>query len=977
MKITKITISNLASIAGEYTIDFEQEPLRSAGIFAISGPTGSGKSTILDAMCLALYDKMPRFEHSAGSTKISDNGKAEISQTDVRNILRRGATEGRAEVEFIGADELRYLSSWTIRRSYGKADGNLQAQSIRVYNLSTGEELQGTKTDILNQLVRLIGLTYTQFTRTVLLAQNDFATFLKSNENDKAELLEKLTGTDIYSKISMEIFKCFRAEEQTLNTIKLSLGDIKLIPEEEIEPRRIALTAVVEFIDKQRAMLEESKKKAEAFVDIKRIVDTESKQEKELNEVKLSLEKLDKEIVEQKLIIERFEEQTNAKENEIQQAAELDAVLSTKHESFQVIQAKLKRRDDDLALIQKALSKEKLNVDKVNLELQQIYHDYGFSSDKSVEDIIANIEIAANDVSKSLTELKQEKAKLNIESAYESQRKLSLEKEYLAKLKADYSLFLERSGLLAKHNKRLSDCQEALTEFTAQLNKLRVEQTTKNSAFEQVKELYHKAQLQVSENVERLRNQLKAGEECPVCGSTKHEFTNKAVEDLFKVFQDAYHKTETELLSVNKLIAGVEANVLQTNKESSTLIKEIEELDKIIKELTLTYKEEEFNADFMGTLAATQQKKEVDLNTIISSYNDLQKKSEALEIRQNKAHELQKILTRITGQITEANAAYRLVEQEYKASDISRAELSKELELAKKDLKEFEESRAKLLKGKSVSEVRAFIQTEKKNKNDVLLTMQERQLTLSQLQAGLQGSLSQLKEQLNKLYAFVDKFDLDSLTQTIQRISLELETKEKVKSELEYELKRNDENRTKSKQLTEKLNKQMIVFERWAKLNELIGSAKGDKFKVIAQSYTLKILLLHANQHLTYLARRYQLKQIDESLSLQIIDRDMLNQERTILSLSGGESFLISLALALGLSSLSSNNLKVESLFIDEGFGSLDIESLRTAMEALEQLQMQGRKIGVISHVQEMSERIPVQIRLIREEQGKSKIEVG
>ena len=96
-----------------------------------------------------------------------------------------------------------------------------------------------------------------------------------------------------------------------------------------------------------------------------------------------------------------------------------------------------------------------------------------------------------------------------------------------------------------------------------------------------------------------------------------------------------------------------------------------------------------------------------------------------------------------------------------------------------------------------------------------------------------------------------------------------------------------------------------------------------------------------------------------------------------VYSLSGGESFLISLALALGLSSLSSNNLKVESLFIDEGFGSLDADSLRTAMEALEQLQMQGRKIGVISHVQEMSERISVQIQLHKSVNGKSEIVIS
>ena len=175
---------------------------------------------------------------------------------------------------------------------------------------------------------------------------------------------------------------------------------------------------------------------------------------------------------------------------------------------------------------------------------------------------------------------------------------------------------------------------------------------------------------------------------------------------------------------------------------------------------------------------------------------------------------------------------------------------------------------------------------------------------------------------------------------------------------------------------TKELAEKQAVAVRWAKLNKLIGSADGAKFKVIAQSYTLNLLLLHANKHLAYLSKRYKLQQVPDTLALQVIDCDMCDEIRTVYSLSGGESFLISLALALGLSSLSSNNLKVESLFIDEGFGSLDADSLRTAMEALEQLQMQGRKIGVISHVQEMSERISVQVQVHKKINGKSVLTV-
>ena len=215
-----------------------------------------------------------------------------------------------------------------------------------------------------------------------------------------------------------------------------------------------------------------------------------------------------------------------------------------------------------------------------------------------------------------------------------------------------------------------------------------------------------------------------------------------------------------------------------------------------------------------------------------------------------------------------------------------------------------------------------------------------------------------------------------NVPQTIAKQQEDNLNTERALSIAEARLLQQAKNKTIFEQITKELTEKQAVAVRWAKLNKLIGSADGAKFKVIAQSYTLNLLLLHANKHLAYLSKRYKLQQVPDTLALQVIDCDMCDEIRTVYSLSGGESFLISLALALGLSSLSSNNLKVESLFIDEGFGSLDADSLRTAMEALEQLQMQGRKIGVISHVQEMSERISVQVQVHKKINGKSVLTV-
>ena len=160
MKIIAIRLKNLTSIEGSVEIDFTMEPLSSAGIFAISGATGAGKSTLLDALCLALYDKAPRFAASVESINLADVGDNQINQSDVRNLLRRGTSDGYAEVDFQGVDGHRYRSRWSVRRTRNKASGSLQPQVLEVKDLDTEKEFQGTKKELLAQLVELVGLTY-------------------------------------------------------------------------------------------------------------------------------------------------------------------------------------------------------------------------------------------------------------------------------------------------------------------------------------------------------------------------------------------------------------------------------------------------------------------------------------------------------------------------------------------------------------------------------------------------------------------------------------------------------------------------------------------------------------------------------------------------------------------------------------------------------------------------------------------------
>ena len=216
----------------------------------------------------------------------------------------------------------------------------------------------------------------------------------------------------------------------------------------------------------------------------------------------------------------------------------------------------------------------------------------------------------------------------------------------------------------------------------------------------------------------------------------------------------------------------------------------------------------------------------------------------------------------------------------------------------------------------------------------------------------------------------------EELNQILSTTKTDLQQKQQEKNEIGFRLQQDEANKQKIGDLLGSIETKALIVENWAKLNEIIGSADGKKFRQIAQEYTLDVLLSYANVHLEMLSKRYLLQRIPNSLGLQVLDKDMGEEIRTVFSLSGGESFLVSLALALGLASLSSSRMQVESLFIDEGFGSLDPTTLNIAMDALERLHNQGRRVGVISHVQEMTERIPVQIKVSKQQSGRSKVEV-
>jgi len=258
-----------------------------------------------------------------------------------------------------------------------------------------------------------------------------------------------------------------------------------------------------------------------------------------------------------------------------------------------------------------------------------------------------------------------------------------------------------------------------------------------------------------------------------------------------------------------------------------------------------------------------------------------------------------------------------------------------------------------------VSDLRQRLQQSEKAIEQAKVLLQEREKRLAEHQAQHNGNLD--AEQL-----------ASALTEQQQLFATSEQHCAELRAEQAEDQRRQNANQALAQQIADAYSE----FQRWARLNALIGSATGDTFRKIAQAYNLDLLVHHANVQLRQLVRRYRLKRGGSMLGLLVMDTEMGDELRSVHSLSGGETFLVSLALALGLASMASSTLKIESLFIDEGFGSLDPESLQLAMDALDGLQAQGRKVAVISHVQEMHERIPVQIQVRRQGNGLSTLEV-
>ena len=218
MRILTLRLKNLNALKGEWKIDFTQSPFIDNGLFAITGPTGAGKTTLLDAICLALYHQTPRL----GPISTSNN-----------DIMTRGTAECLAEVEF-DIKGKAYRAFWSMRRARGKVDGNLQSAEVELAEVESGKILAYQVRPKSEEIEKLTGLNFARFTKSMMLSQGDFAAFLNANEADRAELLEELTGTEIYGQISQAVHQQFSDAKQKKKEFAIKLEGVTLLSDEQI-----------------------------------------------------------------------------------------------------------------------------------------------------------------------------------------------------------------------------------------------------------------------------------------------------------------------------------------------------------------------------------------------------------------------------------------------------------------------------------------------------------------------------------------------------------------------------------------------------------------------------------------------------------------------------------------------------------------------------------------------------------------------
>lgn len=1122
MRIISIACRNLNSLRGnrEHRLDFEAAPLEGCGLFAITGPTGAGKTTLLDAITLALYNQTPRQKNSQA-------------------LLSHGAGEGWAEVVY-EVEAGRFLSRWSLQRAHKKREGNLQTPIMEVCTWPNGKVLTQKSTESIRQNVQLTGLDYDQFTRSVLLAQGSFAEFLKAKDDERAGLLERMTGTAIYKQLSRQAHERKAGEEKTEEALAAQLGFVNLLAPEEIEAKNAevdTLAAQLATATQDTATLRQQHewhgKLAELATKLQVATMAIGRTAAEQDSHRPALDRLAAHQA-----VEPFEEPWNAArttEAEARKAGEkyheLDALAkgaATKLDKAQAITAELavtwQQTANDLAREKDVLTealKQLPNLQTLHKILQAATTDH---ADKGNKYSAARQQV--NDAEIKLARTQQQLADV---------------KDWLATHAADTylpsrlndlnTLLLSRDAVLSEHKERsqehklLSNTLEgtrqkrsaaakASQQATEALRALAEEAT---EGAQQHKALWQEAQARATRLKVELgdmqhqhgrwyeqlvgkqflanhQNLLRHGQPCPVCGALEHptvgtDTSEEAIEELTD--QVAKAQETIQLLSDEQTANQALLTLLSTvplamattptlhpaldavaaTRRAHTLVRDLldmptrrahlegdlrqatiiaataqeqqeaaqEQLDKIGNKLDTIKKEGQRITQHLNELATTfgtnfdprqpqalQNEFEERITQFKKTTDQQQELSTLLAVTTASLTGLREQVTKLQGEVSSAQEHYQSAQAEHTAcaADIARAhpgfatpqaalthweaaehqarqqhEQQQHAEgeaaerhrtlLARKADQETQRddalARAKILFADLDRDLMAAGHDPKTLRLSAVLLPAAERPTLRSLHARLHGAVESaqaIQHQLAEEQRQTESLALSP--EPVAAVAVAYAEAQRAQQALRDDLlllrkalTDDEANHRKFANLADQLAVQKAETRRWRNLHELIGHSEGTKFSRFAQGLTLARLVALANQHLSHFNDRYQLRRKDDA-TLGLLVADAYDDcTRDVSTLSGGETFLASLALALGLAELASANAaRLDSLFIDEGFGTLDADTLDVALAALSSLRRRGKTIGIITHVSPeiLRDYIDTQVVVERVGQGTSRL---
>lgn len=1095
MKILKLRFKNINSLRGAYEIDFTTPSYARGGLFAIVGPTGSGKTSILDAVSFALFGVTPRTEGAVVAA--NEDEKKSV-------LITRGEKECEASVVF-EVDGVYWLSRCRMRlvKSNGK--------SVELVRLSSPDDVEGEIVaskvrDWEQKISELLGMGFPAFTRTVLLAQGAFGRFLTAKPQERAEILERVTGSEIYARIGSTVYRRWSEADRAAADVQNQLELLELLSDEDRA--------------KEEAVLR----------DYDSIVGTIRKEETRLravaawHEARLRLEGREAELLALKgeaerecASVEAAERRQDASARAVKALSSLERRDAFREETERLEKGRLATQNDRDAA-EKRLEAERLALPRANAEFEAAEARLeafrptveAWREEKTrFETRRTSLEESEKHARTAATDAEGEKKKLAA-----AQKASAARREELGKLEAELSqsAALEawreaaeglRGAIDAWHRSEAEakDAAERLRQASERSVLLEGEVQTAQRRLEDAECKRHAARERLlkakdelaaaelgegkdpiermrllTERIGAARRLLDLEEDAPLIAALDASARRKALEDLHDgrrtsidadwpqlsecvraegpaALERLAKERETLLGDVRALEALRKTEVAARDEAGTAEVrwtKEKEALTSAQALLTEAGKglEEARSLDAAKRLAVESARKDIEtlsapwqamlgsqdpegtLARLVARGNAREKKTRErdalrsaeesaagflaeLAERVQKTQELAKRLVeevkngrrlyeedfarwRASWEKAPPEAELRRLETERSARKAAAAGAAERVSAGEKTLKvletrlEKEEKELLAQRDRLASAEEEWLRQKEKSgfasSKDLRLALlseeDERKLHALLLKARERGvRIAHLSEETAKerlaLHEMSGREDAASLSRDGALTSLdalrekEREVEERRGRSLEA-IRADDARRERAKELRSEWKLREEERKRWLALNELIGDARGQRLRTIAQGITFRVLIEAANRVLRMMKSRYGLAAVGEpALEIAVIDHDMADTVRSSTNLSGGESFIVSLALALGLSNLSGSRLRVETLFLDEGFGTLDEATLHTALGVLDDLRRTtGRLIGVISHVAAVKERVETQI-VVTPERGR------